>query len=201
MKLYVSISPELKEFLSIEKIQYKDDKIEIDELYKLVSARNAKSAEFVDMADLLANSVVLSRLQEPGKTGSELEQMRRKAEERKYQRSIGKSLAKVNVSTDVKAASESIAFATHFILAFISAFLLGYYAGEYVWGLEETGKYICGGAVSFSTLILESVLFILRDNKQKMDRAEKKIVRVVSQNTEMMPLRENKIDSQIRKRG
>ena len=168
MKHYVSISPELKEFFLDANIVWKSSSIEIDELYRIVSKYNKeRDSCFVDLAELLTNSTIVKRQQVVHSENlSELEMMRRRAGEKRYQKSINmKNESNSKIGNDVKSASESISFATHFILAFASAFLLGYYAGEYVWGLSEPGKYICGGVVSFSTLILESVLFILRDNK------------------------------------
>ena len=159
--------------------------IEIDEVYRLSAEHNERyPGDLVDVGELLKDSHLVYRSRPPGPpaaTGmTEMEVMRRKAEERKYQRSIagvGK-MQSVTAVSDVKAASESITFATHFIFAFASAFLVGYYLGEYVLELQkEEHKYILGGACSFLTLILESVLFIIREEKAVMIESKKRVVK------------------------
>ena len=114
---------------------------------------------------------------------SEIELMRKRAEERKYQKSIanirlGKGVGKLGAASDVKSASESISFASHFIFAFASSFLLGYYFAEYGLGItNDPHKYIAGGIASFLTLIIESLLFIIREEKRS--RSPKKISKSV----------------------
>ena len=172
-KIYMSISPELQAFL--QKVRpgvEPGDRIEIDELYALMAGQE------VDINVLLANSTVVARERPLDAPMSELEMWRKRGAERKYQRSIqGVKPATLMASGDVKSASESISFATHFIFAFLSAFLVGYYLGEYVFDLSEPGKYICGGAASFFTLLLESTLLIIREQKPKgrpLVRSQKK---------------------------
>ena len=159
--------------------------IEIDEVYRLSAEHNERyPGDLVDVGELLKDSHLVYRSRPPGPpaaTGmTEMEAIRRKAEERKYQRSIASvgKMQSVTAVSDVKAASESITFATHFIFAFASAFLVGYYLGEYVLELQkEEHKYILGGACSFLTLILESVLFIIREEKAVMIESKKRVVK------------------------
>ena len=196
-KLYMSVTDELREFLLPIMGQDKVPKcIEIDELYTAVVNYNQKNCETktVNINDLLKNSRIMYRSTEPSeeRTGnlSELELMRRRADERKYQKSIaniklggGSGLGKSGAVSDVKSASESISFASHFIFAFASSFLLGYYFAEYGLGLtNDSHKYIAGGAASFLTLIIESLLFIIREEKRT--RSPKKA-------SKRVPLRES----------
>ena len=176
-KIYMSVTDEMREFLESSKTTIPNC-IEIDELYTAVVSHNQTKSNFVNINDLLKNSKIMYRRTEGtgGEKFSELEIMRRNAEERKYQKSIsniklgGKSVT--GASSDVKSASESLSFASHFILAFASSFLLGYYFAEYALSVtDESYKYIAGGAASFLTLIIESLLFIIREEKRsKVDK-------------------------------
>ena len=175
----MSVTEPLREFLAQKRnVQLPEGaSIEVDEIYQHVAEFN-KACPFqtqgVDVADLLKDSQIVYRTNDStsSRSMSEMEQMRAQAEERRYQRSIsnlGISSNLLSMKSDVRSASESISFATHFILAFISAFLVGYYLGEYVFDFRtEEYKYILGGACSFATLILESILFIIREEKKTM---------------------------------
>ena len=169
--IYVTPSAELRTILFRLKREPKNDRMEIDEVYQVVSDFNEQyPSEAVEISTLLENVEIEKTRPVPSNPDlSEIELMRLRAEERKYQRSIADlpSLRTTSAGSEIKSASESIAFASHFVLAFGSAFLLGYYLGEYIFEFEKDEyKYMMGGACSFLTLILESALFIIRDQKQ-----------------------------------
>jgi len=163
----MSITPAMEELLK-RTTETIPNAIEVDYLYALALKHS------IDINKLLDGSEVVYRLAAADQKAelSELEHMRRRAEERKYQKSIASVsrilLAGKGEKSPFKSASESIAFATHFIFAFASAFLAGYYFAIY--GLETESdaiKYMCGGAASFMTLIIEALLFIIREEKQE----------------------------------
>lgn len=170
--IYVTPSAELRTILLRLKRESTKDRMEIDDVYKVVSEFNERyPSEAVEISSLLENI----EIEKSGRLPivpemSEMQLMRLRADERKYQRSIANlpSLKPITAArSDIKSASESIAFASHFVLSFGSAFLLGYYLGEYIFEFQKDEyKYMMGGACSFLTLILESVLFIIRDQKQ-----------------------------------
>lgn len=175
----MSVTDKLRDFLLRERgVSLPEGaSIEIDEVYMHATQHNSKYAsnpeKCVHVAQLLDKSKIVYRTKSPecGSHLTEIERMRAKAEERKYQKTIsGISLARtMGAGSDFKSAAESLSFATHFILAFISAFLVGYYLGEYVFAFQRQDyKYILGGACSFGTLILESLLFIIREEKKQM---------------------------------
>ena len=198
----MSITPEMKPVIG------DTDKtcIEIDELYTAVVNYNQRhcdmvsSGEPIDINHLLKESRIVYRSNEEEQRSakSELELMRMRAEERKYQKSIANLSSTIlttnGASTDIKSASDSVSFATHFIFAFASAFLLGYYFAEYGLGITtDSYKYICGGAASFLTLIIESLLFIIREEKRsklllkkggrRSSPLKQSVQRVVSENS------------------
>jgi hypothetical protein len=110
---------------------------------------------------------------------TEMERLRAVAEERSYQRSVDglKPKANSNWGEEIRAASRSTATATNFIVSFIGAFAFGYYAIEiFVDATDSTLKCVVGGISSFLTLIIESVLFIVAEEKaaRKEKRKEKK---------------------------
>lgn len=175
----MSVTDNLRDFLLRERgvSLPEGGSIEIDQVYMHATQHNFQNGsnpeKCVDVAQLLDESKIVYRTKSPesGTNLTEIERMRARAEERKYQKTIsGFSLPRnTGAGSDVKSATESLSFATHFILAFISAFLVGYYLGEYVFELQRKDyKYILGGACSFGTLILESLLFIIREEKKQM---------------------------------
>lgn len=179
--MYLSVSPELREFLVHKrKLETVVSDMEVDEIYKHVYNHNENYPhDTIDVANLLTQSVIVRRESIAShKDLTEMEILRLKAEERKYQKSIEKIASLKSKSgsqkSEFKDASESVAFASQFILAFASAFLLGYYLGEYFFEFTKNEyKYILGGACSFATLILESVLFIIREEKKELITSNK----------------------------
>lgn len=62
--------------------------------------------------------------------------------------------------------------AGNFILSFIGAFLGGWYVCENFIDPDSLGKKaMCGGFFSFVTLVMECVLFIIRDEKERKSRS------------------------------
>jgi hypothetical protein len=184
--------------------------MEIDDVYKVVSEFNERyPSEAIEISSLLENvEIEKTRPLPVVPEMSEMELMRLRADERKYQRSIADlpSLKTITAArSDIKSASESIAFASHFVLAFGSAFLLGYYLGEYIFELQKDEyKYMMGGACSFLTLILESALFIIRDQKQTSaagNQAKVATRKSLSAGSELMGKAKVASSSSVRKRA
>lgn len=207
-KIYISLNPEIKTLFTRTNIEVSSDCVEIDELYNAVAKFNdSHPDEMIEISALIENAKIVRK--EPNPAGvdhakfSEMEILRMKAEERKYQKAIQNIVSMKSVDrSDIRSASESIAFASHFVLAFGSSFLLGYYLGEYMFGFEKAEyKYMVGGACSFATLILESVLFIIRDLKQSRPSVTKKIEhRQVSASTVMTKIPNIDNNESLRKR-
>ena len=205
--MYVHVTEPLREFLVQKRsVHTVPNEVEIDEVYKHVSEHNSNNLhDQVDVSTLLKDSAVLrrdSRNVELQSDLSEMQLLRLKAQERKYQKSIENIVSihsKSHGKSEFKDASESIAFASHFILAFISAFLLGYYLGEYIFEFSANEhKYMLGGGCSFATLILESLLFIIRDQKKELIASKKPgsmIGAPVSQTNERIPATESNISA------
>jgi hypothetical protein len=210
-RIYLSVSPEIKTLFSRTNTELDSDMVEIDDVYKVVAKFNDSNPaeECVEIATVLAGTAIVKR--EPFSRDmsglSEIELMRLKAEERRYQKSIENipslSIKSNGEKSEVKSVSESVAFASHFVLAFGSAFLLGYYLGEYMFEFQkEEYKYIVGGACSFATLILESLLFIIRDQKQTPTsrQAINKRAKSVNNMTVMCDKENESVETNIRKR-
>jgi hypothetical protein len=146
--------------------------VELDVICSLVAEFNRTHPKLapVDLPALLEDAKVSHRTRTHVQNAcSEIEGLRKRAEERKYQKSIkGMVSHKVSSSpSEFKSMGDSISFASHFILAFISSFLAGYYLAEYMLGIEDmAARYIVGGAMSFVVLIVESVLFIFQEQKR-----------------------------------
>ena len=170
-KIYMHPTPLMEDMFRKTGRRIPSSGIEIDDIYTAVAAYN-ESHEPVDISAVLEGSTVVKKESSPTTVAnlSEMELMRLRAEERRYQRSISSiPVLRVKGKSEFKSMSESIAFASQLVLAFGSAFLCGYYLGEYFFNFEKAEyKYMLGGACSFLTLILESLLFIIRDSKQQM---------------------------------
>ena len=207
-RIYVSLSPEIRTIFSRTQNPIPDKDIEIDEVYRIVSQFNESrpADEYVEISALLDGCEIVRREPQHQTANlsalSEMELMRLKADERRYQKSIANVATALHGTgggkSEIKSASESLAFASHFILAFGSAFLLGYYLGEYVFGFEKAEfKYIVGGACSFATLILESVLFIIRDQKQTQERQKPVVMMSASKSVSVMTTVDNDESSNV----
>ena len=182
--LYVSITPATREFFkkcgkeTRRKYEEKDD-IEIDEVNELINVFNNRKENRkrkpVLMHEVLEGCQTTQRIPSVQPELSEVEQMRLRGAERKYQKSIEGAAPKPRSHeadmSDVSIASKTSAFAGHFIISFAGAFALGYYFVEtFVDQDDFTLKAIVGGVSSFLTLIVESALFILYEEKQRIRR-------------------------------
>jgi len=207
-KLYISITPEIKTLFTRTDTDVSGDSVEIDQLYEAVAKFNESHPdEMVEISSLMESAEIVRNERGPAQVDlsqlSEIEVMRLKAEERKYQKSIENVVSfKTNNRSDFRSASESIAFASHFVLAFGSAFLLGYYLGEYLFEFERAEyKYMVGGACSFATLILESVLFIIRDQKQSRTPRTRKVEHRQTSVTTVMKTNQGTTAESLRQRA
>jgi len=207
-KLYISITPEIKTIFTRTDTEVSGDSVEIDQLYEAVAKFNESHPdEMVEISSLMESAEIVRKERGPAQVDlsqlSEIEVMRLKADERKYQKSIENVVSfKTNNRSDFRSASESIAFASHFVLAFGSAFLLGYYLGEYLFEFERAEyKYMVGGACSFATLILESVLFIIRDQKQSRTPRTRKVEHRQTSVTTVMKTNQGTKEESLRQRA
>ena len=202
--LFVTITPKTREFFKKcgkdVRQQYEDqDDVEIDEIHELIQDFNKKNKKRkpVLMHEVLEGCQTTQRIPAPAPELSEVEEMRARAAERQYQKSIEKSKPTLRSHerdmSDVSVASKTSAFAGHFVIAFAGAFALGYYFIETFVDPENfTLKAIAGGITSFLTLIIEAVLFIIYEEKQriKKERAEKErtTVNKTSSTKKVVPL-------------
>ncbi|CAJ1456039.1 unnamed protein product [Effrenium voratum] len=130
------------------------------------------------MHELLVGSEVVERREAPalgedGQPLSELEQLRAASQERAYQRMVDGVTPLRTSKTEPLAHQQGLKFATNFgtqvIVAFIGAFLLGYYFVEtFVAPDNFNAKVIAGAACSFATLLLETMLLVVHEQKQSM---------------------------------
>lgn len=131
------------------------------------------------MHELLSGCEVVDRLEAPvlnedGEPLSELQQMRAASQERAYQRMVdGVAPLTGRTKTQPLPHQQGLRFATNFgtqvIVAFIGAFLLGYYFVETFVAPESfNAKVIAGAGCSFATLLLETMLLVVHEQKQSM---------------------------------
>jgi len=150
-----------------------DESVDMDEVYRLASEHEKLGGEQVKVHELLEGAEVLNRIPAEAPPMTELEEMRLKSEERKYQRSV-QGVAplygrKKNEGFDVAGFSFATNFGTQVIVAFIGAFLLGYFFVEtFVSQDNNVLKVIAGAACSFCTLLLETCLLMVHESKETM---------------------------------
>ena len=68
----------------------------------------------------------------------------------------------------------TIAFGFGFITLMFLAFVCGYFLGKMIFGFSETGSLILSLIVGVSTIIMETILFIIR--MEKLERLQKQKV-------------------------
>jgi hypothetical protein len=156
-RLYVSITPALRAL----RPDLEGEEVEIDEVYTLAEGRG------VGVQELLEGSVVRRRVHAPPAPLTELEALRQRSGERRYQR-LASCCPKggAGFAEEVKAMSTATALAGHFILAFVGAFVLGYYFTEVILGVEgHAVKVLAGGGCCAVTMVLEVMLFIIREER------------------------------------
>lgn len=180
-QVFVSVTPEVRDFLKKCRMKgaqdrAEDEAIDIDELYRYIDDHNKHGDSPVPIQEIMAKSEVVSRRHLSEEPLTELEQMRAESRERAYQASV-KGCTPLHKVTRVESNKEPIRFATNFatmaLVAFAGAFAFGYFFVEnFVAPGRFEAKIIAGAFCSFFTLILESVLFVLRDQKKLMREAE-----------------------------
>lgn len=75
---------------------------------------------------------------------------------------------------EIKDYSETMAFGTSFITLMFLGFVLGYFIGKLVFRLEETQCYVCSIIIGVITLMLETILYILKVEKKRFYKANPK---------------------------
>merc|ERR1712039_1111472 len=104
--------------------------------------------------------------------------MRLEAEERAYQRSVNGYAPIRKEKREPTFSQSGLKFATNFatqvFVAFVGAFLFGYYFVEtFVSEDNFSAKVIFGAACSFATLLLETCLLVVHEQKQRMIEQKK----------------------------
>lgn len=180
-QVFVSVTPKLRAFLSDEckadgaEEHAQEESIDLDDVYRLADEHCKSSGASVDIQDLLKDSEVTSRkvCADPREANlTEVELMRLQAEERKYQRMVDK-VAPNTKKGKIEPASQGLKFASNFAtqvgVAFIGAFLLGYFFVEtFVSRDSFNAKVIAGAMCSFCTLLVETCLLVVHEQKETM---------------------------------
>jgi len=169
--VYISLSDKLLDFLRSTVPDAAHDAessgcVDMDVVFAAVE----KAKDAPSLSTLLEGTEVVRREKkvEDLSQYSEMEILRFKAAEKAYQRSVASVKPwerDTSVHGEMRDVSNTVAFAMQFVLAFIGAFALGYYFVETFVMDDIAMKVVAGGVCAFSTLMLESVLFIIRDNK------------------------------------
>uniref|UniRef100_A0A7R9ZZ97 Endoplasmic reticulum-based factor for assembly of V-ATPase n=1 Tax=Pyrodinium bahamense TaxID=73915 RepID=A0A7R9ZZ97_9DINO len=179
-QVFVSITPEVRTLLSgccaegAAQRHAGTDSIELDELYRLADQYNQSSSSPVRIHELLAHAEVVERREACSAPLSELEHMRLESQERQYQQMVrGVAPLTKTKSREPGAHQHGLRFATNFAtqvaVAFIGGFLLGYYFVEtFVAPDSFTAKVIAGSLCSFATLLLETFLLVVHEQKKEM---------------------------------
>mmetsp|Transcript_26676 Transcript_26676/g.69713 ORF Transcript_26676/g.69713 Transcript_26676/m.69713 type:complete len:233 (+) Transcript_26676:99-797(+) len=186
-QLLVSVTPAIRAFLlgcgeegAAERAEH--DAVDMDELYRIAgSMRGRQGVEAPRIHELLEGAEVLERRRAPEPEPlSEVQRMRQESQERAYQRMVsGVSFARGKASsTQSGDLSSGFKFATNFatqvIVAFIGAFALGYYFVEtFVDEHNFTFKVLAGAGCSFCTLLLETCLLVVHEQKAEMMQAKR----------------------------
>lgn len=183
-QVFMSLTPAMKSWLpsckAPEASRLVDaEDADLDEIYRLVEEHTKLGGDPPQLYELMQGSEVVRRKELPleaegGGPMSELERMRLEAQERSYQRMIqGVAPVTRQRRKDPGEGQYALKFATSFatqaIVAFIGAFLFGYYFVEtFVSPDAFNAKVIAGAACSFSTLLLETVLLVIHEQKEQM---------------------------------
>lgn len=154
------------------------EEIDLDDLTYLVQTQRKTDDETpVSLNYLLADSSILRRI--PKKTEpsslSEIELIRERAKERKYQRSVGHlKLIYNQSSTDVYADYRtSLSMGVNSILGLFLTFFAGYWGAKYIGINDFRIRAFIGLGLSLTCLMIEVVFLITYDEKRRM-RAERK---------------------------
>ena len=74
---------------------------------------------------------------------------------------------------EVKEYSETMAFATSFVTLMFLGFVMGYYVGQYLFQWPDTWCYFMSIGCGIVTIILETVLYIIKIEKKRMTKVTK----------------------------
>eukprot|EP00915_Cephaloidophora_sp_WS-2016_P006237 GHVH01008218.1.p1 GENE.GHVH01008218.1~~GHVH01008218.1.p1 ORF type:complete len:390 (+),score=67.47 GHVH01008218.1:83-1252(+) len=127
----------------------------------------------LNMSDLLVGSGIVARVEKnlAGDSLSDHERIKRKGNETRYKRLLGKTLNEqmrgVNVreryvNAELKA---SLAVGTGHLTGLVTMFLLGYYISSYFFPKEHIGRWISGVIAIVLFLFMEATLFIFRESR------------------------------------
>lgn len=110
-----------------------------------------------------------------------MEAIKNRIETKKYQE-MTKDLKFMDPDDDddVKAKQEfrfTLAFGFGFISLMFLAFVCGYFLGKKILGMSETGSLIMSLVVGISTIIVETILFVIRMEKLEAHYRKRKEVR------------------------
>mmetsp|Transcript_125319 Transcript_125319/g.390151 ORF Transcript_125319/g.390151 Transcript_125319/m.390151 type:complete len:226 (-) Transcript_125319:49-726(-) len=179
-QVFISATPKVLEFLEECSAKgaakrHKDaGSIELDELYRLVDDHERGGGPPVKIHELLEGAEVTERREARAEPLSELERMRVESEERRYQHLVRDvapltKLKRQEPGEHQQGLRFATNFATQVVVAFIGAFLLGYFFVEtFVAPDSFNAKVIAGAFCSFFTLLLETFLLVVHEQKKEM---------------------------------
>ena len=169
-RIEISVSRELQGFFRVAGLKEAHaDTADLDFVLEQVEIWNrAGHSSPFDLSELLRNCHITSRSQTPPEVAGNFNivRMRREAEERRYQRSVKGTKRVTSFGPEIKEASSSVSFAFQFIISFIGAFLFGLYSTEIFLEWRRPSAALAGAGCAVGTLVLETVLLILRESKK-----------------------------------
>jgi len=183
-QLFVSVTPSIRQFLETVTSEARGDEtpdasaesVDIDELYRLAAEHGKCTKTNVNLNEMLAGAEIVERREATGPALSDLERMRLGSEERKYQQMVrgvapltGAKAKQRQGGSFASSFSFATNFATQAAVAFIGAFALGFYFVEtFVAPGNFEAKVIAGAFCSFATLLLETSLLVVHEQKEQM---------------------------------
>lgn len=102
----------------------------------------------------------------------EMNMIRNRVERKKYNK-LTRGDEDTKQGAQVKEFSDSLAFGWSFISLMFLGFVTGYYLGKYVMMLEDELCYVCSIVVGILTMVMETILYIIKVEKAG-DKKEKK---------------------------
>ena len=186
--IFIDVTPPLAQQLLLADTPHAHkSEIELETFYQLVSRKvSQKSLSPEQEQELMKQCQIVRRERDwEAETKllaglSEIEILRLRAEEKRYQRSIanvagglggtgsiGGTRSANSFGSALREASDSAGFAAHFVICFIGAFFCGYFMCEYYLAFSDpAAKALCGGACAFVTMLLEVALMLVREQKR-----------------------------------
>ncbi|CAI2379645.1 unnamed protein product [Moneuplotes crassus] len=100
--------------------------------------------------------------------------VRNRVERRKYNKMVGDNeYGEGHVRGEMQNYHQSLAFGSSFITLMFLGFAMGYYVGKYFFQLPDIQCYILSMVVGIGTLILETILYIVKVEKIEGDQRKK----------------------------